>query len=234
MMAVQDKAPRTVTRGAPPLGSRGRKKQSLYEALRNSIVAGEFEPGEPLTDLALADWYGVSRTPIREAMTRLEQDGLLARTDRGLAVPNRTPEDVLDLYDTRIALEATAARTAADRRTSHDMLELHRLANVVSEIPPTEPKELAASNAQFHRAIWKASRNNSLIDLLERLSMHLGRYPETTLSYPGRSERANDQHRRLVEAIEARDMALAAEVATEHFTESRDIRVKLWAGKGTI
>jgi DNA-binding GntR family transcriptional regulator len=233
-MATRENAPEAIRRGAPPPSHRGRKKQPLYEAMRDSIMAGEFEPGEPLIELSLADWYGVSRTPIREAMTRLEQDGLLARTDRGLAVPNRTPEDVLDLYDTRIALEATAARTAADRRTSHDVMELHRLANVVSAIPASAAKEMAASNTQFHRAIWKASRNNSLIDLLERLNMHLGRYPETTLSFPGRRERANEQHQRLVAAIEARHIEAAAAIATEHFTESRDIRVKLWAGRETF
>lgn len=209
----------------------GRQRENLYVRLRDLVVSGEFTPGQAMPEIALAEYFGVSRTPIREALTRLEQDGLLERSDRGLIVRMRSPEDVIDLYETRIALETAACRTAAERRTDRDVIQLRALAERVSQTPTSDPRAMVASNSAFHRAIWQAGRNRSLCDLLERLAMHLGQYPETTLSYPGRWESANEQHRAIVDSIADRDEEKAAELAAIHFTESRDIRIKLWIEK---
>ncbi|MCW2763646.1 MAG: hypothetical protein JWR85_3847 [Marmoricola sp.] len=204
------------------------RQRGVYERIRNAIVSGDLRPGEPLVETALAEWCEVSRTPIREALTRLEQDGIVVRSDRGLIVRQDTPEDVLDLYETRIALEATAARMASERRTVHDLLQMHELAQNMMEMSAPEPNAMALANDRFHRAVWRATHNRSMVDLLERLGLHLGRYPATTLAYPGRWERGNEQHLALVRAIESRDGDIASRLATEHFTESRDIRLKLW------
>lgn len=204
------------------------RQRSAYERIKQAIVTGELKPGEHLVETALAEWCQVSRTPVREALTRLEQDGIVIRSERGLVVREHSPEDVLDLYETRIALEATAARMAAERRTFHDLLQMHQLAQSMSDEAPSEPTEMVATNDRFHRSLWRATHNRSLIDLLDRLSTHLGRYPATTLAFPGRWERACHQHFAIVEAVEARDGDRAVSLATEHFTESRDIRLKLW------
>lgn len=207
------------------------RRRSAYERIKQAIVSGDFKPGEPLVETVLAEWCEVSRTPIREALTRLEQDGIVVRTDRGLMVRDDSPEDVLDLYETRIVLEATAARVASERRTFHDLLQMHELADHMNTMDTSDPRAMAAANDRFHRSVWRASHNRSLVDLLDRLSLHLGRYPATTLSFPGRWERANDQHAAIIDAIEARDGDLAAERAVEHFTESRNIRLKLWTSR---
>lgn len=218
--------PDATSRAVPaPSSSR---RESPYLKIREMIVTGAFQPGQAMPESMLAEHFEVSRTPIREALTRLEQDGLVDRTDRGLVVHEHSPEDVIDLYDTRIPLEAAAARTAADRRTQHDVIRLGMLAEQVREAGVDDAEKMVSANNAFHRAVWSASRNRSLIDLLERLAMHLRQYQQTTISFPGRWDRANDQHLRMVEAIEARDGEAAAAVATEHFSESRDIRVKLW------
>ncbi|SDR29611.1 GntR family transcriptional regulator [Arthrobacter crystallopoietes] len=208
------------------------RRRGAYERIKQAIVVGEFKPGDSLVESALAEWCEVSRTPIREALTRLEQDGIVVRTDRGLVVRDDSPEDVLDLYETRIVLEASAARVASERRSFHDLLQMHELADRMKTMETGDLEAMAAANDSFHRAIWRASHNRSLVDLLDRLSLHLGRYPATTLSFPGRWGRANEQHTALVEAIESRNGDLAASLATEHFTESRDIRLKLWT-RGT-
>src|SRR5690606_10819849 len=109
------------------------------------------------------------------------------------------------IYETRIALEATAARLAAERRTSHDLALLRRVVAKQAAVDPADPEAMVSVNRQFHTAVWKASHNVSLIDLLERLDLHLARYPATTLSSPGRWSEANDQHSAVVDAIEARD-----------------------------
>lgn len=165
---------------------------------------------------------------MRGTVTRLEQDGIVVRTDRGLMVRDDSPEDVLDLYETRIVLEATVARVAAERRTFQDLLQMRELAEHMKAMDNSDPQAMVEANDRFHRSVWRASHNRSLMDLLDRLSLHLGRYPATTLSYPGRWERANDQHSALLDATEAREGDVAAERAAEHFTESRNIRLKLW------
>ena len=104
-------------------------KTSPYERLKRAILRGEFPPGHPLVETYLARWCQVSRTPIREALTRLEQDGLVLRTDKGLVVRERSPEEILDIYETRVVLEATAARVAAIRRSRFDVMTLRRLAD---------------------------------------------------------------------------------------------------------
>src|SRR5665811_1478321 len=123
----------------PPSPSRRRlpnrpptpRRVTAYEQLKQAIMEGELQPGEPLVEVALADWCKVSRTPVREALMRLEQDGLVQRGhrdlgDRGLIVRESSPEEILDIYDTRIVLEGRVAAVAAERRTSHELLSRRR------------------------------------------------------------------------------------------------------------
>lgn len=210
-----------VGRGAAP------SRSVPYERIKRAILTGEFAPGSPLVETTLARWCDVSRTPVREALTRLEQDGLVERGDRGLVVRDRSPEEILDIYETRIALESTAARVAAERRTSFDLIRLQRLLDRTAQMP-SEDQRAVDVNREFHRQIWEASHNDSLFDLLERLNLHLMRYPATTLSYPDRWETAAEEHRRIVEAIADRDAERAAEAAARHFIAARDIRLTLW------
>src|SRR5882757_42838 len=97
-----------------------------YDRIKQAIMDGELLPSEQLVELALAEWCLVSRTPIREALTRLEQDGLVRRTDRGMTVRENSPEEILDLYDTRIVLESRAAFVAAERRTTMDLRTMRK------------------------------------------------------------------------------------------------------------
>jgi DNA-binding GntR family transcriptional regulator len=217
--------------GGGPSGRRkaaGDQRRAPYERLKQAIISGELKPGEPLVEIPLADWCQVSRTPIREALTRLEQDGLARRTDRGLVVRESSPDEIMDLYEARIVLESKVAAVAAERRTTFDLFAMKRAEQKFDEAL-AEGDALAERNRDFHRSVWVASHNRALVDLLERLDMHLGRYPETTLRYPGRHEVAVQDHQSIVEAIEARDSDRASHLATEHFVAARDIRLKLWA-----
>jgi DNA-binding GntR family transcriptional regulator len=201
---------------------------SPYDELKNAILSGEFEPGYPLVETVLAERYGVSRTPIREALRRLQQDGLIDRNERGLGVRQRSPEEIIDIYETRMVLEALAARAAAERRMSHDLRSLELWIERGAEVADTDAAGMTAVNQQFHWAVWRAAHNESLIDLLERLNLHLARYPGTTLASPGRWDSARAEHRRLAEAIERRDGDGAYDVALHHFTAARDIRLALF------
>jgi DNA-binding GntR family transcriptional regulator len=204
------------------------RQEAPYERIKQAILTGELLPGAHLVESALAQTFNVSRTPIREALTRLEQDGIIQRGERGLVVRESSQEEILDLYDTRIVLESHAAAIAAERRTSHDLLAMRRAQERVRATGPEDALGMAQANREFHRKIWKASHNESLIDLLERLNLHLGRYPATTLVFPDRPQTACVEHDLLIEAIEARDAERASSVASRHFKAALDIRLQLW------
>jgi DNA-binding GntR family transcriptional regulator len=206
-----------------------RGARAPYELLLQEVLRGQLVPGEVLTEAALAERLRVSRTPVREALTRLEQDGLVKRTDRGMVVRERSPEEILDIYEIRILLESENARVAAERRSGLDVMTLRRICSELETMDTDDPTAIAEANREFHHAVWRSAHNESLMDLLSRLDMHLARYPTTTLSDPGRWETSLSEHRMLVDAIDARDGDKAAAASTEHFTAARDIRLRLWS-----
>lgn len=190
---------------------------------------GEFGPDQPLVETALAEWCEVSRTPIREALTRLEQDGLIARGERGFVVRARSPEEILDLYETRIVLEAMAARVAATRRSELDLMMMRHTADRLEAMQADDNRTLRDANREFHETVWRASHNEPLKDLLRRLDLHVARYPGTTLSQPGRWSESHEQHREIIAAIEKQDAELAHGTTAAHFTKARELRLALWA-----
>lgn len=228
-MAARRSQPISTAPASPAMPMPAAGKPTPYERIKDAILTGELAPGQAAVETALAEWCQVSRTPIREALTRLEQDGLLIRSYRGLIVRERSPEEILDIYETRILLEAAAARSAAARRSDLEVLTLRRTAQQFSEIDPSDEVAITVGNRDFHRAVWRAGHNESLMDLLERLNSHLARYPATTLSQPGRWEEANAEHLAIVAAIENKDLELAHDLAAKHFTRARDIRLDIWA-----
>jgi DNA-binding GntR family transcriptional regulator len=217
------------TRDEGPPVPAGSARKPPYDILQEAILSGALAPGQALVETALAEWCQVSRTPIREALMRLEQDGLVMRQGRELVVRERSPEEILDIYETRIVLEGTVARVAASRRTALDIVQLRRAERVLDEVSPRDPIAMASANRQFHRTLWRAGHNESLVDLLARLDLHLSRYPATTLSVDGRWEEAKAEHVAIIDAIEAQDAALAGDLASAHFTKARDLRLELWA-----
>jgi DNA-binding GntR family transcriptional regulator len=201
----------------------------VYEQLRAGIVSGEYDPGEALVELVLAERYGTSRTPVREALRRLEQDGLVERADRGMRVRTRSPEEILEIYEARIALETTAAAAAAERRTDLDLIRIRHAAAQMAAVSTAEPNAMAVANRVVHEAIWAAGHNGTIVDLLTRLNNHLTRYPATTLAVPGRWTEALREHDEIISAIENRDRDKAAELSREHMTRARDIRLQIYS-----
>lgn len=203
--------------------------KDAYERLREEIVEGMVEPGAPLVEAAIAARFGISRTPVREALRRLEQDGLVERGDRGMEVRSRSPEEILEIYGVRVVLEGLAARGAAEARTELDLANLEERHVRMGELgdSPGDPKAMALTNRLFHEALWTASHNRTLFDLLVRLNSHLSRYPATTLSSPGRWSRVLEDHRQMIDAIRQRDARQAGRLAEEHMTAARDIRLRI-------
>ena len=199
-----------------------------YEGLKEAIYLGDLQPGQHLVEVSLAQTFNVSRTPIREALSRLEHDGLLVRTRMGLVVRERSPGEVLDTYEVRILLEGAAGRSAAERRTNNDVFELRQAHRRYVASADKDQLARTTANRNFHEAVWQAAHQPTLTDLLRRIELQLGHFPVTTLSHPGRWESSVDQHAALMDAIEARDADGAASLASQHFADARDIRRNLW------
>ena len=219
----------------PPLAIQN-SRIGAYELIKRAILSGDFQPGHPLTEISLAAWCGTSRTPIREALRRLQQDGLVEKLDRGFYVMRRTPEEILDIYDTRVILEAEAAKVAAERRTSHDLVKLKLELERSLKIDGTDLERMVESNEIFHQLIWNATRNECLMDLLERIQLHLGRYRGaslisrgSTLARPGRWPESLEQHRQILERIEARDSQGAYDLMAQHLLKARELRQALYS-----
>ncbi|MFC7404662.1 GntR family transcriptional regulator [Georgenia alba] len=200
----------------------------VYEHIREAIVRGELAPGEALGEVALARRFGTSRTPVREALHRLEIEAIVERTSRGVRVRVSSPEEILDIYEVRITLESSAAKLAATRATDLDRVRLRAAQESMAAVGDS-PVERADTNRVFHEAIWQASHSPTLVDLLHRLNVHLIRYPSTTLAHGDRWAEVLREHEELLAAIDARDADLAHRIAEAHMTGARDVRLRMYA-----
>jgi DNA-binding GntR family transcriptional regulator len=194
-----------------------------YYRLRHELMMGRYPPGTLLQETALSTAIGISRTPVRDALARLEQDGLLVRAPRGYRVRHRTPEDVLDIYEARIVLESHAAATAAVRHTPFDIV---RLREILEEAGATQdPDELWRCDTEFHSALRQAAHNSTITEVLYRLDAQMTVHG----SYAARRSESTDETRRehaaIVEAIAVHKPDEARNLLSAHLTRVRDLRV---------
>lgn len=201
---------------------------SVYEMIREAILSGRFPPGHLLGENALAAEFGMSRTPVREALHRLEIEQLVERAARGMRVRASSPEEILDIYDVRITLEGAAAKQAALRATELDRLRLHAAQEAMRRLGD-DPVERAAANRAFHEAIWQSSHSATLVDLLQRLNAHLIRYPTTTLQFGDRWTAVLAEHDAMLRAIDERDAEAARRLAEEHMAGAREVRLRMYS-----
>ena len=201
-----------------------------YTLLLEAIDSGIFRPGDRLVESELADRFGVSRTPIREALQRLETQSLLTRDGRSLIVASLDHNQLADLYVVRGALEGLAARLAArhaapeEVRVLRDMLEADRaLVN--------DPKALSRANRRFHKQIHLASHNRFLVQQLDLVHRSMALLATTSLAAEGRSKGTLEEHEAIVRAIEAGDGDAADAALRNHISKAFVTRLKLDAAK---
>jgi DNA-binding GntR family transcriptional regulator len=199
--------------------------KSVYGSLRDEIVSGALRPGSPLREIALAERFGVSRTPVREALRRLEQDRLLAPGSRGMEVRAIDPHEVVQVCDLRILLESEAAGQAARARATADLLRLEGLLTRDRALEDPDDVTRGRVSLEFHTAIWQATHNDVLVDLLGRLT-HLTHVPRSTLTGE-RWHAVVEEHEHILAAIRAGDEVAARELAGTHMNTAREIRLTL-------
>lgn len=193
-------------------------REMVFESLREAIIQGRLKPGERLMEIQLADEMGVSRTPVREAIRKLELEGFVVMVPRkGAYVAGISVKDIVDVFEIRAALEALAAGLAAERITPDEMEELERSLVVISEVSSKDDiNAIVETDTNFHELIYKASRNERLSQIVTHLKEQIQRFRTTSLSQPGRSKNALEEHRKIVEAISDRNVELAQNLAREH------------------
>jgi len=179
----------------------------VYERLRKAILDGDLLPGSRLSEDQLARQFQASRTPVREALRRLELEGLVVRTRyQGTSVLQLSPNDILDLLDVREMLEGLVARSAAKRASGAD---LEKLGSIFREVEAAnisgEYREYLDHAMQFHDLLATMSGNEFLERLMQNMHDRIRLIGGRTILLPGRAQRALDEHRALIAALAARD-----------------------------
>ncbi|MGO2051312.1 hypothetical protein CIK76_02325 [Glutamicibacter sp. BW80] len=203
--------------------------ETIHAQLKEDLLRGAFAPGDPLREVALAERFGVSRTPVREALTRLLHEGLLERRARGLFVREIDPEQIMQVYDLRIMLEGQAAAEAARSRTDPDLVRLEALVERDRALVDPDDSTRLLTNIEFHRSLWRAAHNPVLEDLLERLATHQLHAPTSTLSVGSRWADSLDEHQRIVELISERRADQAQEQVRAHMSTAKSMRLKMFS-----
>ncbi|MGI6588696.1 MAG: GntR family transcriptional regulator [Peptococcia bacterium] len=196
----------------------------VYEALRDAIINQVLKPGERLMETELAEEMGVSRTPVREAMRKLELEGYVVMVPRkGAYVAGLSIKDINNLFEIRGALETLAAGLAASRASREEIEEMER--NLVMEASLFETSDVINTievDAKFHELIYSASRNTRLQNMIKDLRDQIQRFRTTSLAVPGRMKFALAEHRRIVEAIAAGDVEEASRATKEHIESAEN------------
>ncbi|MBC9784175.1 GntR family transcriptional regulator [Heliobacterium chlorum] len=196
----------------------------VFENLREAIISGILKPGERLMEIQLAEEMGVSRTPVREAIRKLELEGFVVMVPRkGAYVAGISVKDITDVFELRASLEALAAGLAAQRITEEETEQMERLlVKTASYFDEEKIDELVEVDIDFHDMVYRASRNQRLVQIIGNLREQLRRFRTTSLSHPGRIKEAWEEHSKMVEAIADRNVALAQTLAWEHIENAEN------------
>lgn len=190
----------------------------VFDYLKNAIIAGELKPGERLMEIAIAEQLGVSRTPVREAIRKLEKEQFIEMIPRkGAYVASTSIKDMLDVLEVRKLLEGFATELAAKRMTDEglaDLLRTHKL--FLKALEDNNTEAMVTCDNDFHDKIFQASDNLKLIEITTSLSEQVQRYRLSYFNDLNNFEEIKEWHEKIYDAIEKKDEKRASAVAIEH------------------
>ena len=194
----------------------------VFDKLENDIIQGVYARGELLTELKLVEQLGVSRTPIREALRRLEQERLIEDTGKGSRVLGITEEDLQDIMNIRERIEGLAAYYAAKNITPEGLAELTHIVDLQEFYFSKRDKEhLRQVDDQFHDMICSLSKRSVIADTLIPLMRKTRRYRRVAIDNWERTTNTMNEHRKMYEAIASGNAELAEELATAHIVSAK-------------
>ncbi|MCC0068855.1 MAG: GntR family transcriptional regulator [Rhodobacteraceae bacterium] len=204
-------------------------QKDAYTLILEAIDQGIYRPGDRLVEAELAERFGVSRTPVREALQRLETQSMLTRDGRSMIVASLDHNQLAELYVVRAELEGLAARLAAKHATPEEIRVLSEMVEADRTIVD-DPAELSRANRRFHKQIHLASHNRYLVQQLDLVHRSMALLASTSLAAEGRGEAALAEHADLVRAIAAGDGEAAQAALRAHISKAFETRLKLDAG----
>lgn len=200
------------------------KGQSVFLTLEEEILSGTLKPGDTLTEIALSERLGVSRTPLRAAIHALAEEGLVeAIPNKGAVVLGVSLDDLVEIYDIRMRLEGIAASLAAKRISDEALAKLTESVEL-SEfyLTKNDSDHLKELDSDFHNILYKSSGNRHLCKILSELHRNIRSYRKMSLSVPERLKTSVEEHKKLLSAIKAHDGELAEKIAVEHIRAALD------------
>lgn len=203
-------------------------REVVCESLRNAIREGVLKPGERIMEIQLAEELGVSRTPVREAIRKLELEGYVVMMPRrGTYVASMSIRDINEIFEIRTALESLSNGLAADHITDEELEHLQRLLVVIGGyIKEGNIEKIVETDIEFHDVMYHAARNQRLVGIISNLRDQLTRFRTLSMSYPGRLEETLEEHKLIVEAIASGDRRAASKAAERHMENSEKTLLK--------
>ena len=196
--------------------------EQVFERLETDILSGKYAPGEVLTELKLVSDLGVSRTPIREALHRLEQEHIVEISPRGILVLGVSQKDLEDILEIRIRIEGLAAAMAAARITDEELKELKETIELQEfYVPKHDADRINGMDSKFHLLIYRFSGSIPLYDTLMPLHKKLMKYRRASVENEVRSANSFLEHRAIYDAIAAHDEPLAEARMREHLANAK-------------
>lgn len=194
----------------------------VHQALRTKILSLEIKPRTRLVEDEISASLNVGRTPVREALLRLQGEGLVSRS-RGWIVEEGDPGDVESIFECRLAIEGFGTRLAAERAKAEGLAHLHALLEQMEDLDGLTRVKLNQLNREFHESIVRQSGNTFFVEMHERTQFNYWNLRLLVLSTREQVEVANRQHRAILAAIESHDLDEAEQQARQHITTTYDI-----------
>ncbi|MCB6178699.1 GntR family transcriptional regulator [Rhodobacter sp. Har01] len=206
-------------------------QKDAYTLILEAIEAGTYKPGDRLVESELAERLGVSRTPVREALQRLETQAMLTRDGRSLIVASLDHNQLAELYAVRSELEGLAARLAARQATEEEIRVLQSMVAEDRALVGGDPRALSRANKRFHKLIHLASHNRFLVQQLDLVHRSMALMANTSFAAEGRDEAAIQEHEQIVAAIAAGDGDAAYQALKTHISRAFETRLRVDAGE---
>jgi DNA-binding GntR family transcriptional regulator len=200
-------------------------REKTYDTLKSNILSGRFIQGERLTEEHLAEELGVSRTPVREALHKLEQDGLIEPLEsRGFCVPKDSQEEIEDLFELRAVLEGYTLKIICERITDEQIVRLEGIVEKASDALRRKKIDAVFQwNTRFHDTLHgMVADKRRFHNLIVNMRKYVLRYRKDTLQYLGAAKRADDGHRQILLALKLKDPELCERLMRVHIRQSKE------------
>ena len=195
----------------------------VYEQVEQDILTGVYKRGDVLTELKLSQRLQVSRTPVREALRRLEQDDLVECQGKSIVVMGVTHQDLLDLLEIRLRLEGMVTARCCQRITSEELTALDEIITLQDfYVSRSLPEKIQESDGLFHRTIYAACGSRMLEKQLTNIHKRLVRYRKLSVSNRARAQQSTEEHKEIFRALASHDAALSEALAIRHVERARD------------